>query len=302
MEVNESVNVSGTPSTESYTSYVPKWAEIVVLIYMSMVTVFGIPGNGIILIVQGKIRDKSSTDILVTTMAVFELLCSSLNSVFIILSYINAIWVATGSDTSCNIHGFTMYISSISSTLLLTAIALDRYFQTCMPLNTFYSKNKAKRICIGIIATTFVLSLPGLFLGTLDKSQPPCTRRTDIPILPHVIDFTLGTIFFTMFIAVVFCYTKVALLIRRRHRKISDLRLTQSANLKTSSKTRKRYLRPVNNSIHPQNSDINQERVFIINNKRLNGDKKQGTVEEQNNHKNTKYSMNQFAKIHRKCF
>lgn len=77
MEVNESVNVSGTPSTESYTSYVPKWAEIVVLIYMSMVTVFGIPGNGIILIVQGKIRDKSSTDILVTTMAVFELLCSS---------------------------------------------------------------------------------------------------------------------------------------------------------------------------------------------------------------------------------
>lgn len=212
---------------------IPKWAELVSIVFMSIVTIIGVPGNGIILIVQWKNREKSSTDYLVSTMAVFECFCAGFNSVLIILKRVKYIWIAIASPWICRIHTFSIYNTSISSTLLLTVIALDRYIQTCRPWNTSYSKRKAKMICCGIVVTSMILSSPSLALTTLEAGRLTCVREHVAAVVSSIIDMALGIAFLIMFIVVVVCYTKVTLLLRKRHRQKADVRIVQAGTSQT---------------------------------------------------------------------
>lgn len=311
MAANASANASETTTVGSIVNDVPKWTEIFVVVFMSVVTLSGVPGNGIILIVQWRNRDKSSTDVLVSTMAVFELLCAGFNSVFTMFRNIQDIWVEIASNTICSVHIYTQYITSTSSTLLLTAIALDRYFHTCKPLNTFCSKKQANRISVCIITASFLISLPGLFISTLDNNRLTCGRASSKSFLPHVLDLCLGIAFLTMFIVVVFCYAKVALLIQRRHRKkrdayrfaLADHSKDLRKSVQTSSKLRNiNRLRSTKNAIHPQTSDENSTNVSVFENKSIQN-QQEAVLEDKNNENpnetDAKSGAKPFAEIHK---
>lgn len=214
---------------------IPDWAELVSFVFMSVVTILGLPGNGIILIVQWKNREKSSTDYLITTLAVFECFCSGFNSIMIILRRVKSIWLSIASAWICRVHTFSMYNTSISSTLLLTVIALDRYSLACRPLHRSYSKRKAKMICCGIVVTSITLSSPSLAITSLDAGRLTCVRDQIVAVVSSIIDVSLGIAFLTMFIVVVVCYTKVILLLRKRHRQNTAVRNVQASTSKTLS-------------------------------------------------------------------
>lgn len=269
MESNTSLNASEIVKVDNDFFEVPEWAKSLVIIFMSIVTVFGVLGNGIIIIVQLKNRDKSSTDVLISTMAVFELLCSGFNGILILLMNFPAVWREIASGVLCSIHSYTLYVSSISSTLLLTVIALDRFYRTCKPFNTFYSKKRANQICINVVAASFIVSIPGYFIHTLNGHQMTCERK-DNSVISSVLDLSLTVAYFTLFIVVVICYTKVAILIQTRQRQKAQLIVALTNAPGPSNKhlnhrsTSKRKLGFSKNKIHPRVDNVNRTDISVI--------------------------------------
>lgn len=273
MESNTSLNLSEIVKVDNDNLGVPEWAKSLVILFMSIVTVFGVTGNGIVIIVQLKNRDKSSTDVLVSTMAAFELVCSGFNGSLILLMNLPALWREIASGVLCSINSYTLYATSISSTLLLTAIALDRFYRTCKPLSPFYSKRRAHQICTGVVAASFIVSIPGYFTPTLNEPRMACERKDNF-VICHVLDLSLTVAYFTMFIVVVICYTKVAIYIQKRHRQKAQTIFAQANTPGPSNKhlnqpsthTRKLGMFFSKNKIHPRIDNVNQTNISVIEN------------------------------------
>jgi hypothetical protein len=212
------------------------WAEVLNIIILSAVVILGVLGNGIIIIVQLKNREKSSTDYFVGTMAVFELFCAGFNSLIVVFNNISGLWYVIATLTLCSIRAYSSLVATISSTLLLTAIAIDRYILTCKPFNTCYSKQKAKWICIGVIVISIVSSTPSLALATFDDENMKCLQTVKNPVLHNILQMSLGATYVVMFVVVIFCYSKVTILIRRRHKqRINNVPLTSASTSKHST-------------------------------------------------------------------
>lgn len=206
---------------------VSRWAEVLNIIIMMTIVILGVSGNGIIIIVQIRNRERSSTDYYVGTMAVFELFCAGFNSLLIVFNNIASIWPVIASQTLCCIRAYASFLASISSTFLLTALAIDRYVLTCKPFNTYYSREKAKRICVCIVAVSILGSIPTLTLTTFDDTKIKCMQTVKNPVLQNILQLFFGAAYMILFLVVIFCYSKVTILIRRRHQQRNEVRLEQ---------------------------------------------------------------------------
>ena len=111
-------------------STVIDWCRIVLIIYMVLVAILAVSGNGIIILVGRKNRCKTSTDWLVCFMAANDLTFAIIN-IPVHISLQLGSWKFLGSDTLCKVHVFVERMTMYSSTLLLCIVALDRYWKTC---------------------------------------------------------------------------------------------------------------------------------------------------------------------------
>ncbi|XP_060586760.1 G-protein coupled receptor 176-like [Ruditapes philippinarum] len=169
-------------------------------------------------------------------MAVFELFCAGFNSLIVVFNNISGLWYVIATLTLCSVRAYASLVATISSTLLLTAIAIDRYILTCKPFNTCYSKQKAKWICIGVIVISIVASTPSLALATFDDENMKCLQTVKNPVLHNILQMSLGATYVVMFVVVIFCYSKVTILIRRRHKqRINNVPLTSASTSKHST-------------------------------------------------------------------
>lgn len=147
-------------------SVMPSWVGYVEIFYLSLIMAIGIPGNTVIILVQKRNKDRSSTEYLIAAMAVYELVCSSLNAAVKILMN-TRLWEYIASNAMCRFHVTLIYISTFTSSYLLAAIAVDRYVKTCKPLSNICTRKASKRICallafVGLltgIAPTFTFEL-----------------------------------------------------------------------------------------------------------------------------------------------
>ena len=125
------VNISNiTAVDESKTSLVPRWCEIILIHFLFITAILAVSGNCIILMVEVKNRYKTSTDWLVSFMAVNDVLFAMYN-IPIYITYHLGYWKTIASNTTCKIHYFIEEVTMFSSAILLGTVAIDRYFKTC---------------------------------------------------------------------------------------------------------------------------------------------------------------------------
>ena len=196
---------------------VPEWVHILEIVYLTLITLFGGLGNASIIFVQSKNLVKVSTDYLIITLAAVDLYGASFNTLLYLCRHVSAVWHVIASDLVCCVHIFSVYMTSISSTVLLTATAIDRYLQTCKPTNSVYNKNKAKRVCIFAIVCSMIMSIPALCTYELDNDMY-CSRTGHNASIMYILDCVYACVFTVMFTIVSVSYVKVALALRRRHR------------------------------------------------------------------------------------
>lgn len=210
---------------------IPMWARNLELCYLLLISLLGIPGNSLIISVELKNKHKVSVDYYVTAMAVFELICSSINVFSQAIGKTKMIWLEIASTAYCKCFVFTGYMSSMSTPFLLAAIAVDRYLKTCYPVRAQYNVKKAKYVCISVTVGSVLFAVPAVLTFHLDNYKN-CTHNPNLKTLMDVWNKVLGFLVVGNFLIISFAYIKVFLLLRQRNKKrLSSNLQTQQLNL-----------------------------------------------------------------------
>lgn len=203
--------------TAFYYEYdIPSWMWYLEIVYVSSILVLGISGNLMVILVQLMNKAKCSTDYLVINMAVFELICvgfSTMNDVFRVTEHLWKKYVSTG---FCQFSWFTGYLMGISSSLLLSAVAVDRYLKTCMPLLSCYTV-QAGKILAGVLAVcNLAFPIPSVW-AVYEKNQ--ICFPTNKYINLDAYNMLINGLTFACFVIVAISYTRVGLALRKRNRR-----------------------------------------------------------------------------------
>lgn len=221
MESNSSFDGDLTETDVNYVTYdltqLPKWARHLQLAYLVFIMVCGATGNSLLLVVEQRKNNKSSTDYFILTMAVMELFCSLTTTTLNMLRSD----IYTMSSALCKVLVFVSYQMNFSEVLLLASIAVDRYIKTCKPLIMSFTVRKAKVICALITFSSLLVSTPSLVTYNLDINFD-CGHRHPLMRLFQRILIAVFTVILGL---VLIAYIKVALAIRRRHNQYVDRHL-----------------------------------------------------------------------------
>lgn len=227
---------------------IPQWVRSLELVYLSTVMVFGIPGNGLIILVQLKNKSKSSTDCLVLTMAGFDFICASFNAVLQVIKNTRVVWRFIASSFLCQLFIFLSFMTGGSTTLLMAGIAVDRYIKTCRPLNTFYSTKKAKHLCVVISCASILLAIPAVPVFRLDQYGECQPYYPLIQILKGWQTF-LVTMTTGVFFIISVSYSCVVLTLRKRHREQVRIKMA----LVSGTRGQERRRSPIRRTLEDRN-------------------------------------------------
>lgn len=138
------------------------WAEVTrlvpLLIYMLLISVLGIPGNGLVCyIYRSKYNMSSSRWFIFFLASVDLLLCivivpSEIITTFQQYTFTNEIWC------KCSVFFNLWALLSLGFTLVI--VSIDRYRKVCKPLGWQIHFNKARILCIIAVIMAFFISLP----------------------------------------------------------------------------------------------------------------------------------------------
>ena len=96
--------------------------------YLYIVIALGIPGNIIVLTVFIYQRTLNTTEWFILFITLYDLLSSMFN-VPVYVSFTNGIWKYYGTEFICQFHMFFSQSVVLSSTFLITGLAIDRYWK-----------------------------------------------------------------------------------------------------------------------------------------------------------------------------
>jgi len=236
MDVNNT-GVNGT-LLEFEKGVVSDWMHVVSIVYMCLVFVFGVPGNALVMVVQLKKNAKSSTDYYVLLMAITDLIGSALIAPLYVLRNLKTFWLLAGTKSLCQLHFFITLQHNVASTLLLTALAYERYRLTCHPfLKDMRRLQKSILFCMATVLFSVAFAACSIPMIGIDKTTYRCRPLTSSGSAYTVIMSVMALIFICMFVVISVCYTKVSTFLRRRYRlKVTQLRskLKQSAQGRSS--------------------------------------------------------------------
>ena len=192
----------------------PRWARNVEISYLIVIALIGIPGNIMILLVQKRNRGRNSTDVLIAAMAMYELVCSSLNvTIKIIMN--TYFWRYIASNHVCCMQAVLVYLTTFSSTYLLAAIAVDRYVKTCKPLSGVYTVRTSKYVCAVVSVAGFLTGLSTIWTYHLDQYYECVVKEQQLQ-LQHYWDVAVTTSIALVFVIFTICYLSIALSLRKR--------------------------------------------------------------------------------------
>ena len=207
-------------------SFIPNEVRMLRMVFVVVVSGLGVIGNTLVGAVMVNVRDKNSTDWLVLFMSITDLYASLvLGFTFFCRDELQC-WERISGNFACRFHFMSVTIAYVSSSMLLTTIAIDRYFKTCNPLSGKLTTKQSKVACVSILIASAVFSLPSLSY-TWDDRHGACIIQEDFAFLTTFSSGVSMIFFCVMFAVVLLCYKKIYSFLRRRYNKRGHLGMIQ---------------------------------------------------------------------------
>ncbi|CAL1535381.1 unnamed protein product, partial [Lymnaea stagnalis] len=136
----------------------PSVQMIILMFMLSVFSVVGSIGNGMVIFVFQRIRDKTTAQVFIITMAVIDLFtCMVIIPFTMVVEYIE---FNLKYDFFCKLYHFLITSKVPMSAFIMVAIAFDRYFCICHPLKRIVTLRRVK-------LTLFLLTLLACTLGVI---------------------------------------------------------------------------------------------------------------------------------------
>ncbi|BFZ23279.1 hypothetical protein BsWGS_26318 [Bradybaena similaris] len=133
---------------------------VILIIMLTLFSIVGSVGNGLVVLVFQRVRDKSTAQVFIISMAVIDLFtCMVLIPLTIFVEYTNA---DIKYDFLCKLYYFLLTSKIPMSALIMVAIAFDRYFCICHPLTRIITVFRARVI---VVCLAFIASLLGVVMS-----------------------------------------------------------------------------------------------------------------------------------------
>ncbi|XP_046581546.1 probable G-protein coupled receptor No9 [Haliotis rubra] len=148
----------GVPSTDEERN-LALWPA---LLYVGLIIVTGTVGNIVVCYVYGYRLRLTVTKQFMLVLAVLDLanclICAptEMAVMFKIVSFNAPVW--------CKVSRFLTYTLNGSTSLILLAIAVDRYCKVCRPLKVCFTKVRARRMCMLAVILSLGMSWPSLLI------------------------------------------------------------------------------------------------------------------------------------------
>ena len=143
----------------------------VLIAYLCLLAVTGMPGNILVCVVYRKVYTLSMPKYYIFWLAVND----TVNSFIIILELVSVIRpYSYPSEWLCKITIFLEMWPTMTSGVWLGVISIDRYRKVCQPFGWQIRQHQARNIYIVLVSVAFVVSLPTLvFFGKRDLDLSP---------------------------------------------------------------------------------------------------------------------------------
>lgn len=194
--------------------------------YLVVCGVLGIIGNAIIIRVFQKRLQKLSTDILIITLAVVDLLSSAL----LIAAIIWAANLSFRTRFNCVLFWFFRRAFACESALLASVIAIDRYVMVCSPFKLKTSRKKGKFWVVVSNAFCLIICIPfishGNAVGAVCVYKGPAWINTAYGMI-------LIMIYLLACISCSFCYAMIFRKIKHHHEKTAYMQAGIASTMST---------------------------------------------------------------------
>ncbi|XP_062616277.1 probable G-protein coupled receptor No18 [Saccostrea cucullata] len=161
-----------------------KTSDLIVIGMLAVFSVIGIIGNGIVIFVYTKKKDKLTSSVFILGLAVYDFLtCSIIIPYTACMIYLRFMILY---DALCKIYMFLLTFSVPLSAFLMVAIAVDRYLCICHPFLHLLNKTRARAViglltvfacvlgilsCISYSVYMYADSSPGEFSNCTDATH-----------------------------------------------------------------------------------------------------------------------------------
>ncbi|XP_010864836.1 cysteinyl leukotriene receptor 1 [Esox lucius] len=213
-------NVTNCPSIDEFRN------QVYSTVY-SIITVFGLAGNGFALLVLLKTYQQCSEfHVYMLNLAVSDLLCVSVLPLRV-LYYVNKGQWNLG-DFLCRISSYALYVNLYCSVFFMTAMSVTRFIAIVFPVQNLRmgSERRARVVCVFIWVFICTVSSPFLMSGqhfdphtNKTKCFEPPERKSGegIERLVMLNYFSLAVGFVLPFLVILICYVGIirALMLRQ---------------------------------------------------------------------------------------
>lgn len=208
--------------TTGYNPFTITWVHYVEIGVLALLTLIGVPANGILLFVKLKSKDRTSSDYFVITLATFDFIGSIYSN--IMLMFYSGFRKYIISPTFCRFINFGSFFTAFGTAFLIGAMAVDRFVLSILPLNTVYSANIAKWICVIICTLSVILTSPYFLFQTVDKFTFHCTFVDEVKSWIGWWNVILVGLVFITFVMIIGSYLPIAIMLRKRNAKLMQLK------------------------------------------------------------------------------
>lgn len=156
-----------------------KTADVVVISMLTVFSVIGIIGNGIVIFIYTKKKDKLTSSSFILGLAVYDFLtCSIIMPYTACMIYLRFVILY---DALCKIYMFLITFNVPLSAFLMVAIAVDRYLCICHPFLHLLTKSRARAV-IGVLTVFACLLgiLSCIAYSVYQYREPISTNATEV--------------------------------------------------------------------------------------------------------------------------
>ncbi|XP_030843295.1 opsin Rh1-like [Strongylocentrotus purpuratus] len=194
--------------------------------YLVVCGVLGIIGNAIIIRVFQKRLQKLSTDILIITLAVVDLLSSAL----LIAAIIWAVNLSFRTRFNCVLFWFFRRAFACESALLASVIAIDRYVMVCSPFKLKTSRKKGTFWVVASNAFCLIICIP--FISHGNAVGAVCVYK-GLAWINTAYGMILILIYLLACISCSFCYTMIFRKIKHHREKTAYMQAGIASTVST---------------------------------------------------------------------
>lgn len=217
---------------------------IPLLIYMSFIGLFGIPGNSLVIYAFKNSCRRSNSRLFFVWLAIIDLFNCSL---ILPLEFVNVVNQYTYDDAwLCKMTIFLTIWPSVTSGLMLAVISVERFRKVCRPLKWQFSNKVARLLCLVTLITGLLSSWPALIifglyeyeLTTQNITGTECaiTNEYETTVYMKIYNGILWILFMTTISIIIAMYIIIGRQMFKQTANINRLTLRESTRYRVQSR------------------------------------------------------------------